>query len=105
MTLTKTQKAWDKKFEAMFVTEDTFTPGAFKQIFLLEEEYDELCSYLHERDQAIRQATIKSVVEKIEGDKLLSIAKYGNMPAPYDKTYKEGYNQALDDLKEQLEGK
>lgn len=40
----------------------------------------------------------ESVVEMIEKSKLLGIAKYGNMPAPYDPTYKEGYNQALSDL-------
>lgn len=55
--------------------------------------------------QAIKAAVISEVVEKIEGNKLLSIAKYGNMPAPHDQTYKEGYNAALDHLKEQVGGK
>jgi hypothetical protein len=55
----------------------------------------------------IRNALVsqrKEFKEMIEASRILSIAKYGNMPAPYDPTYKEGWNSALDDLKSKLKG-
>lgn len=57
----------------------------------------------HEVDKQALASHSSSLVERVREKKLLSIAKYGNMPAPHDPTYKEGYNEALDTVLSLLE--
>lgn len=42
------------------------------------------------------QAT--EILGEVENKKAVSVAIYGNMPAPHDETYKTGYNKAIDDV-------
>lgn len=53
------------------------------------EDMQEFIQYLLDQQK-------QDLIKKLEGEKLLGIAKYGNMPAPHDTTYKRGHNQAVD---------
>ena len=98
------EPTWRKEFIAKFVHGEQ-NKWIGDDDAWLEADFEEVMDFIGELLYHQRQQVIDEVKALIEGKKLLSIAKYGNMPAPHDKTYKEGYNNALETLLEALKGK
>lgn len=111
MTHTKDKKEeWEEIMTALlrgyFVTLihyqydiDNGVPNA--QISYVEaEEYQTTKSkdFIRQTIQQERQQLIDEVVEKMQERKIVSIAKYGNMSAPHDPTYMDGYRKGFDDI-------
>lgn len=51
------------------------------------------------------QLQASQLLSEVEAKKAMSFAIYGNMPAPYDETYKTGYNEAIDQVLSLLRSK
>lgn len=100
--MTKTQRKWDE------LLNNALDKWQVDKGILLKDNFSTVKAHIHQRDAAIRAETIKEVVEELE----FLAKKQISQKSLYYPEYIEGINkagkqlkEAIDHLKEQLEGK